>query len=259
MRRRLAHSSSMFAGVTLLAGFATVILLSAAAPGHALAQAPQPPTIEETSLALGDGTSIRYGLGLPAGYDRSRGAPRPLVLALHPGGRGEFYGSEFMQGIVEPALRSWGAVIVAPDVPDRSWATARSEHAVLALVEHVMAEHAIDRARVLVTGFSMGGRGTWYIAARHGDVFTGAIVMAGSPGAPEIAGLRIPLFIIHSPDDEVVPFGPAEEAYAALAARGHPVEMRVLPGAGHYMMGAYVPVLRVAGRWMLERWGAEVR
>jgi fermentation-respiration switch protein FrsA (DUF1100 family) len=105
----------------------------------------------------------------------------------------------------------------------------------------------------------MGGRGTWYMAARHGDVFTGAIVMAGSPDDQDIARMSIPIFLIHSPDDEVVPFGPAEDAYTALAARGHPVEMRVLPGASHYMMGAYVPVLRVAGRWMLERWGVEAR
>ena len=235
------------------------VLVMVACPAHSDAQAVPPPTIEETALDLGDGASMRYGIALPADYDPSARDPRPLVIALHPGGRSPYYGSDFMQGIVEPALRAWGAVIVAPDVPDRSWATPRSERAVLALVEHVMAERAIDPARVLVTGFSMGGRGTWYMAARHADVFTGAIVMAGSPDEGEIADVRIPIFLIHSPDDEVVPFGPAEEAYSALAARGHPVEMRVLPGASHYMMGAYVPVLRVAGRWMLERWEAEVR
>ena len=155
---------------------------------------------------------------------------------------------------MEPALRAWGAVIVAPDVPDRSWATARSEGALLALVEYVFGEHAIDPERVLVTGFSMGGRGTWYMAARHPELFTGAIVMAGSPGEEEVASMATPLYLIHSPDDEVVPFGPAEEAYRALAGRGHPVEMRVVPGLSHYMMGAYVPALRAAGNWMLAQW-----
>jgi predicted peptidase len=245
----MRHASTVVAFAALWTG----------AVAHAGAQAVPPPTVEETSLDLGDGAVMRYGIALPAGYDEAATGPRPLVVALHPGGRSPYYGSDFMQGIVEPALRTWGAVIVAPDVPDRSWATPRSERAVLALVEHVMAQRAIDRTRVLVTGFSMGGRGTWYMAARHADVFTGAIVMAGSPDEREIADVRIPIFLIHSPDDEVVPFGPAEDAYTALAARGHPVEMRVLPGASHYMMGAYVPVLRVAGRWMLERWGAEVR
>jgi dipeptidyl aminopeptidase/acylaminoacyl peptidase len=79
--------------------------------------------------------------------------------------------------------------------------------------------------------------------------------MAGSPGEVEVAGMATaPLYLIHSPDDEVVPFGPVEEAYLALAARGYPIEMRVLPGRSHYMMGAYVPALRAAGEWMLARW-----
>jgi hypothetical protein len=54
----------------------------------------------------------------------------------------------------------------------------------------------------------------------------------------------------------VVPFAAAEAAYETLAARGHPVELRVLPGRTHFQMGAYVPALRVAGGWMLERWRA---
>jgi predicted peptidase len=236
---------------------ALAVLMTLGVGEAAPAQGVAPARVVETTLELGDATVLRYGIALPAGYDAIERDPRPLVLALHPGGRGEYYGSAFMQGIVEPALRAWRAIIVAPDVPDRSWATPRSERAVMALLERVMSEHAIDPGRVLVTGFSMGGRGTWYMAARHAGVLTGAIVMAGSPSDQDIQTMEIPIFLIHSPDDEVVPFGPAEAAYTALAARGHPVEMRVLPGASHYMMGAYVPVLRVAGSWMLERW-AEV-
>ena len=216
------------------------------------AQARPSPDVVETTLELSDGTTLRYGQTVPAttGGD----APRALVLVLHPGDRGEYYGSSFMQSIVEPALRSWDAVIVAPDVPDRSWATARSERMVTALIEHVRSRHSIDPDRILVTGFSMGGGGTWYLAARHPELFTGAIVMAGSPRDVDLTALTMPLYIIHSPEDEVVPFVGAEEAYRALAARSHPVELRVLPGFGHYRMGAYVPALRLAGEWMLERW-----
>ena len=218
------------------------------------AAAAVPPRVVETTLELPGGSTLRYGIALPDGYDASANDPRPLVLALHPGGRAEYYGSSFMTSIVEPGLRSWGAVIIAPDVPDRSWATPRAERAVLALVEHVLAEHSIDRSRVLVTGFSMGGRGAWYLAARHAELFTGMIVMAASPGEEVDRLTSTPLYLIHSPDDQVVPFEPVVEAYRTLAASGHPIEMRVLPGAGHYMMGAYVPALRLAGAWMLERW-----
>jgi predicted peptidase len=208
-----------------------------------------PPTSVETSVVLTDGTTLRYGIIAPDGDE-----PRPLVLVLHPGDRGEYYGSSFMQAIVEPALRSWNAVMVAPDVPDRSWSTARSERAVLALIEHVRAQQPVDPARVLVTGFSMGGAGTWYLAGRQPELFTGAIVMAGSPRDVDFDAVSMPVYILHSPDDQVVPFEGAEEAYRELSERGHAVELRVLPGLSHYMMGAYVPALRLAGAWMLERW-----
>jgi predicted peptidase len=219
------------------------------------AQAPAPPQITETALELSDGSVLRYAISLP-GVPDSAAQGRPLVLVLHPGGRAEYYGSSFMQSIVEPGLRSWGAVMVAPDVPDRSWSTVRSEMAVLALIEHVLAQHAIDRDRIVVTGYSMGGGGTWYMAARHADVFDGAIVMAGSPRGTEVTSVTVPIYLIHSPDDEVVPFAGAEAAYEALSARGQRVELRVLPGRTHYQMAAYVPALRVAGDWMLERWSA---
>lgn len=254
-RRRLRAAS---AGLTALAALAAPAAASGqvgAAASPASPASPAPPQIVETTLELADGSTLRYALSVPSGYESDDGNRRPLVVALHPGGRSEYYGGWFLESIVEPALRSWGAVIVAPDVPDRSWATARSERAVLALVEHTIEDHAIDGDRVLVTGFSMGGRGTWYLASRHPEVFTGAIVVAGAPGDVDLEEMPArPLYLVHSPNDEVVPYEAAEEAYLALAERGHTIEMRVLPGATHFMMGAYIPAVRLAGEWMLERW-----
>jgi dipeptidyl aminopeptidase/acylaminoacyl peptidase len=222
------------------------------------AQTSAPPSVIETAFPLADGGSMRYAIALPADYRASSDDERPLVLALHPGGRDVYYGSWFMQSIVEPALRGWDAVIVAPDVPDESWATERSERAVLALLDAVLAEHAIDRDRILVTGFSMGGRGTWYLSARNPDRFTGVIVMATGPGRESLENLEhMPLYIIHSPDDEVVPYQPVEELAVQLAGRGYPVQMIRLPGATHGMMGDYVGPLRAAGEWMRTQWQAD--
>jgi predicted peptidase len=160
-----------------------------------------------------------------------------------------------MQSIVEPALRDWGAIIVAPDVPDERWASERSERALLALMDHVVDRHGVDRARILVTGFSMGGRGAWYMATRHADLFTGVIVMATGPGDGPLENLsETPLYIIHSPDDEVVPYPPVEALALQLAARGYPVQMMRLPGANHGMMGDYVTPLATAGEWLWRQW-----
>ena len=240
-------------GVSLLAA-----ALVSGAPGIQLsAQTRAAPRVTETVFELAGGQEMLYAISLPAGYDGSSGDPRPLILALHPGGRARYYGSDFMRQIVDPALRGWGAVIVAPDVPSRSWANEDSEQAVLALLDDVLENHTIDRTRILVTGFSMGGRGTWYMATRHADFFTGAIAMAASRGDDSLDGLgAMPVHLIHSPDDEVVPYGPAAATAQLLAERGHPVQMIRLAGASHYMMGDYVAPLRAAGEWMKEQWQA---
>ncbi len=213
------------------------------------------PRIVETSFALPDGGEMNYGVALPAGYDEGPDRPRPLVLVLHPGGRGRYYGTSFMRQMIEPGLRSWGAIFVAPDVPARSWATAESSRAVMALLEHVFSEHAVDRRRIVVTGYSMGGRGTWYLATRNADFFTGAIPMASSPGNDPLDRLSsTPVHAIHSVDDEVVPFEPAFEALQSLYAMGGTVRLIRLSGVGHYQMGAYIGPLQQAGEWMWEEW-----
>ena len=240
----------------------TAALLSVSAPAlSAGGQSPSASHITNDVFSLPEGGEMTYGISVPDdardAREDSRGSdPVPLILALHPGGaRTAYYGSSFMRGIVEPALRDWNAIIIAPDAPTRSWATDVSERAVLALVEQVAARYAVDRDRVLVTGFSLGGAGTWFFATRHADLFTGAIPMAGAIREVSVEGLgSMPVHIVHSRDDEVVPYAPAAEAAAHLEARGHPVKLTELSGVGHYSMGAYVGALRQAGDWMQEQW-----
>ena len=239
----------------LAVGLLALVLTAYAAPSSAQERS-DGPQIVQGAFSLDGGGEMLYALALPSGYSEEDRVPRPLILALHPGGRAEYYGSWFMQSIVEPALRDWDAIIVAPDVPDRSWEGEAAERAVLDLIAEVRARYPIDPTEVLVTGFSMGGRGTWFFATRHSDLFTGAIVMAGSRGDLEIEGLgELPIYFIHSPDDEVVPYEPVVETAQLLADRGHPVQLLRLDGATHGMMGDYVAPLQAAGEWMMRQWG----
>ena len=198
--------------------------------------------------------TITYGISTPGDISDT---PRPLVVALHPGGeRVVNYGSRFMAQVVAPALRDLGAIIIAPDCPTRSWGDAVSDRAVMALVDAVRHEYAIDPKRILVTGFSMGGRGTWFMASHHADLFAAAIPMAAPLGDEPIDRLGlIPTYIIHSVDDQVVPFGPAEQNARQLETRGRTIRFEELRGLGHYDMGGYVESLRRASKWISERWG----
>ncbi len=233
----------------------TAALLTLVAPEPALAQAGSRTTMTNTVFQLSDGFMMPYGIALPADDNENPDDPRPLVLALHPGGSSPYYGSSFMRRVVEPALRPWRAIIVAPDVPAGRWSNERSEQAVLALLEDVMTNYSVDPRRILVTGFSMGGRGTWYLATRHSDLFTGAIPMAASRGDDSLDGLgSMPVHLVHSPQDEVIPYGPAQETADLLREREHPVELISVSGVSHHNMGAYVEPLRKAAEWMWQQW-----
>jgi predicted peptidase len=235
----------------------TILLsLTLAVVGGALqgsAQSSSPALLQRTFV--GPDGRILYGLSVPAGY--KPGEPRPLVVALHPGGpRTPYYGYSFLRSIVSPALRDFGAVMIAPDCPPPgSWSDPAGERAVLALVESIRKEYAIDARRILVTGFSMGGRGTWFMAARHADLFTAAIPIAGTPGSEPLDRLgRIPTYIVHSRADQVVPFEADERAALELEKLGRPVRFEPLDGIGHYEMGGYVDALTRAGRWVMDHW-----
>ena len=218
--------------------------------------ATQPPgRISNQTVTTPSGVTMTYGLSVPA--NDASGRPRPLILALHPGGdRVPGYGSRFMQQIVLPALTAMGAIIVAPDCPAKSWSEPAADEAVMALIEKVRKEYAIDTRRILVTGFSMGGRGTWYMSSQHPSLFTGAIAMAASTRELTQDSLgKIPTYVIHSRDDQVVSFDAAEQNAHQLEKLGRPVKFEELRGPGHYQMGGYVESLQRAGQWIAGQWG----
>jgi predicted peptidase len=217
-------------------------------------QQPNTPGTYTLMFPVPGGETMRYALTVPRGYN-GRDA-RPLILALHPGGqRFPGYGAAFAQQVVSPGLSGLGAIIVAPDVPSRSWTDDVAERAVVGLVKSVMTDYKVDPSRVMVVGFSMGGRGAWFLSSRHTDVFKAAIVMAGSTGDQAVDQLAtIPTYVIHSRDDEVVEFEPAEQAVKELKKLKRPIEFEPLIGPTHFTMGAYIDSLERGGRWVTDRW-----
>ena len=235
----------------------TILVLACALSGHVAAFAqdlPQTRGLHRLQANVAGAGQVLYAVSVPDGYQSSVAAP--LVLVLHPGGqRPRYYGAEFAQRVVEPALRQLKAIMVAPDCPERAWADAGSEKAVLTLIADAMRAYNIDRKRVLVVGFSMGGRGTWHMAARHPDLFTAAIPMAASTGDLPIDQLgKQPTYIIHSRADEVVAFAPADRTARDLKKLGRDVQFEALDDLTHFDMVSYVGALRTAGRWVAGRW-----
>ncbi len=220
----------------------------------ALLQTTTAPGIHRSTFPIPGRSPMLYALSVPREYNAKEA--RPLVLALHPGGeRMPYYGGAFVQQVVGPGLDSLHAIIVAPDCPTQSWTDPIADQAVMALLDRVLKDFTIDRKRILVVGFSLGGRGTWFMESHHPELFTAAIPMAASTGNDPVDGLAtMPTYVIHSHDDQVVPFAPAERNAKELEKLGRPIKFEALWNIGHFEMGGYVDSLRRAGRWVTDQW-----
>lgn len=215
---------------------------------------PAGPGVHQQSVTMPTGATLRYTLSIPLGYDSSR--LRPLIVALHSDGEvTPYYGRSMIVSLVRPAFDALGAVAVAPDALDGGdWTSVTNEMAVVWLTQCIQKSYAIHPRKVLLTGFSMGGQGTWFIAGRHKDLFTTALPIAAKPAGGEV-GWTIPVYVIHSQNDEVIPLGSTRQHVETLKARGAKVELKVIAGVTHYQTFKYVGALREAIPWLKRAWG----
>jgi predicted peptidase len=208
------------------------------------------PGIHDLTLARRGAPAIHYALSVPPHY---HGEPVPLVLALHFGGDPEGAGRSMLDILIEPALGDLGAVIIAPDSLAGGWSGPQNEQAVNALMAAVDRSYAIDPKKVIVTGYSMGGQGTWYWADKYPDRFSAAVPVSGRP-TPSAATWRVPVFAVHSRDDQVNPIGPTEQRIAELKKRGLNAQLVVLTGITHFETDRFVDGLRRAVPWIQQIW-----
>ena len=64
-----------------------------------------------------------------------------------------------------------------------------------------------------------------------------------------------PTYVIHSRDDEVVPFLPAEKNARELERQGKTITFEAVDGLKHFEMVRYSEALRRAANWVRDRWG----
>lgn len=232
-----------------------VVLLVAAWQSVADAQTVvSTPGIHELRLP---GSERRYTLVLPTGYDGN--TPVPLVVSLHYGGRvSPYYGRGLLQQLILPALGELGAIVVAPDNAANGWANETAEAHVLELVDYIEAHYNVDPRRTLLTGYSMGAAGTWYLAPRHPDRFAAAIPMAGRPPRDSAQlDWQTPTYAINSRADELIELEPAVAIVEALQTKGAPVRITVIDGVTHYQIPFYRPHLQAAIEWLREVWSRD--
>lgn len=201
-----------------------------------------------------NGSSISFGLAMPDTFQD--GNSYPLVLALHYGGTPtSTYGADFLNLLVTPALGDLEAIMIAPNCPGNGWTDPVSVAAVNDIMDWIRNMYNIDSSRIIITGFSMGGIGTWYFAATYPGVFAVAIPMASVPSQGIIDTISgIPLYVIQGEQDEIFSIAAIQNAVNALLNRGVSVQLEIIPGLSHYNTGGYVPALKETVSWIRSNW-----
>jgi predicted peptidase len=175
---------------------------------------------------------MRYLLYLPREYDTKESWP--LLLFLHGSGeRGDDL--ELVKVHGPPKLIAAGKdfpfIVVSPQCPKEQWWEPIE---LVALLDDVGLRYKVDADRVCVTGLSMGGFGTWRLAAYAPDRFAAIAPICGG-GEPSWAKkfASVPTWAFHGALDEGVPLDRSGEMVVALKKKGGNPKLTVYPEAGH--------------------------
>ena len=240
--RRLASARGHRGQGRLLHMAAVVVWLAAAGPApHARAEEPLPaePPAESSQLEkffekeITVTAAYKYLLALPEGYDT--GTQRwPLILFLHGAGEsGKVLAKVKVHGppkMIEEKTRDYPCIVVSPQSPGRGW----NPDYLGALLDHLCETYRVDPERIYLTGLSMGGYGTWMLAAAQPDRFAAIVPICGGGNPDDAENLKgLPIWVFHGAQDKIVKLENSEKMVDALKAVGSDVKFTVYPEAGH--------------------------
>lgn len=189
----------------------------------------------------GEHDRISYLLHVPPEPPDEGAAGFPLVLYLHGAGeRGSDLSLVKRQGLsrLVEERGDFPMVVASPQCP-AGGAWYRFPRLLLALLDELRERDDVDPARVYLTGNSMGGYGTWGLAARHPERFAAIAPICGgglrTDGLPDrLPALKsVPVWAFHGARDEVVPPAESQRLVDGLRALGGEVRFTLYPDLGH--------------------------
>ena len=226
----------------------------------------QIPDIIEGEEASQD--EMRYLLYLPEGYWEDSETLWPLIFFLHGAGDEDF-DSTYVLSMGLPAILHLGEqpedfpfVVVSPQAfPGSAWWTGDTLAILNALIGEVIESYQVDPDRVYLTGLSMGGYGSWFLATAYPERFAAMISVSGSgyrtnfiPEEETLCRLGdIPVWAIHGTQDVIsAPEASKLFASALQVTCGGEVKWTQYEDVGHG--GAYERAYRDPAlyAWMLE-------
>jgi predicted peptidase len=207
------------------------------------------------------GVTYKYQVFLPEDWTPHR--KWPIILFLHGAGERADDGLEQTDVGIGTAIRNdrsrVPAIVVMPQCHKNLWwIEPPMEDLAIATLEAATKEFHGDLSRTYLTGLSMGGYGAWRLAEKYPGRFAALVVICGGirpPAAtlrahPELVKWtppdeprsyaaaaakigKIPVWIFHGTDDDIVPVSESRRMQAAMKAVGAEVHYTEYPGIRH--------------------------
>lgn len=181
-------------------------------------------------------SQLKHSIFLPKGYGDDKDKLWPLVVFLHGAGeRGEDLEKLKVHGPLKLTAqdRKFPFIILAPQCPEDSWWNNEIDR-VIDLLDQIESDYSVDKSCIYLTGISMGGYGTWGLAAKIPGRLAAIAPICGG-GDPANAPLikDIPMWVFHGDKDPTVPLEKSQEMVDAVRAAGGSPKFTVYPGVGH--------------------------
>ena len=185
-------------------------------------------------------TNYHYISYTPKEYNDDTIKKWPLIIYLHGGSsRGTDTIKLYCCGIPDQIWRGreFPFIIVAPQCPiNQRWTT---DNWFENFYKEVTTKYRVDTNKVYLTGISLGGEGTWYLAIKYPEKFAAIAPMSGFTRNMDYIMkntdklIDIPIWAFHGKEDKVVQFEETEWMITRLEGKNKELKFTAEPEVGH--------------------------
>lgn len=182
--------------------------------------------------------SGKYLLYLPDHYSEQPQQNWPVLLYLHSADAR----SNDLQKVKQEGLpyvlrmgRKLPFVVVAPLCsPEEWWDSRWSLENLNVLLDELTEKYRVDSKRIYLTGWSMGGAGSWKLSSDYPTRFAAVVPISGRTQLKYVAQLQnMPTWAFHGAKDTVVPVNESQKMIDALQNSGGNARLTIFPDTGH--------------------------
>lgn len=202
--------------------------------------------------------SYKFLAYTPKDYQADSSKKWPLIIYLHGGSdRGTDLKKIYSNGIPDQIYRGreFPFIVLAPQCPEHLRFSTDNWFENFFL--EITARYRVDTNRVYLTGASLGGSGTWYLAAKYPGKFAAIAPICGFTSHMDFIDnhinqlAEIPVWAFHGHADQVVPFEETERIIKKLDGKNKELKFTADPAAGHWLSWLVYPGQELYD-WFLE-------